>query len=65
MRVWDYDITTLKNGEEAELWKLRRQVLYGLEPGQKFDLHLLRTYLPVLKDSIPSEYFRFFTIILS
>ena len=65
MHVWDYDITTLKQGEDAELWKLTRQVLYGLDPGQKFDVHVLRTYLPKLQGSIPPEYFRFLTLILS
>lgn len=64
MHVWDYDITTLKQGEEAELWKLQRQVLYGLKRGEKLSEKILRRLRPRLL-GIPTDRLRFLDLLLA
>ena len=56
MHNWDYDLTTLKAGDEAEQWKLERMILYGLH-GERIPLPLLRKHWQYIKDrqNIPKE----------
>ncbi|MBI3816126.1 hypothetical protein HY285_01110, partial [Candidatus Peregrinibacteria bacterium] len=33
MHNWDYNLTTMKEGPEAERWMLERMILYDVQPG--------------------------------
>lgn len=57
---WDYDLTTMDGGKEAELWQLERSINYGLR-GAKLSPLLLREYWEALR--IPPER-RFFLSLL-
>ena len=65
MHNWDYDLTTLKAGPEAERWMLERMILYGLN-GKKIPLNLLRKHWEYLKDckTIPEERIHFLSLFL-
>lgn len=40
MHNWDYPKTT----EKDEFWRLQRQLLYGLDKGEKIDRGLVKKY---------------------
>ncbi len=63
MRTWEYDPATLGTDDAAVQWKLERQVLYGMNRGEKLDARLLRKFLPKLH--LPPEYRRFLRLVLS
>lgn len=61
MHNWEYDLTTLQEGDDAERWKLERLILYGLH-GEKLPAALVRKHLPLLR--IPEEHRHFLSLIL-
>lgn len=63
MRNWDYDLTTLKDGDDAERWKLERMILYGFDR-ERISLPLLRKHWEYLKErkNIPEERIYFLSL---
>lgn len=54
MHNWDYDLATLEQSDEAELWQLERTINYDLRPGEHIPLALLRKYIRQL--NIPDDH---------
>ncbi|MBI3619152.1 hypothetical protein HY213_03940 [Candidatus Peregrinibacteria bacterium] len=65
MHNWDYDLTAMQAGPEAERWMLERMILYGLD-GRRIPLELLRKHWAYLqgRTTIPPERLHFLNLFL-
>lgn len=62
MHNWDYNLTTMKEGPEAERWMLERMILYDVQPGERIPLKLLRKHFDSLR--IPDDHRWFLQLFL-